>query len=227
MHCRGSCYDFIPCILSENVHISVSTAVTERNEMWSILVRKGDQERNQITEWYLFLASDTFSMDFLHTGRIFINYVFYTLSILLLGLWPCYGYIRLSFWMSLALNPDLWPICAFASCSINRHVHFSFRLTVHIKLNETSKLCISYVLLCCKCKNKTHTNNLCALCGIVEFNRWNLYKEYHSDKRLKILYSPWHTVVLLNWQTLLTVWSNDSVVCSLVYCGWHVSKIYH
>jgi hypothetical protein len=32
-YCRKSCYGFIPCIVSQNVHISVSIAVMEGNEM--------------------------------------------------------------------------------------------------------------------------------------------------------------------------------------------------
>jgi hypothetical protein len=131
---------------------------------------------------------------------------------------PCYQtfwYIIASFWRSLALNPSFWPIFAFGSCNINRHLDFSFRLTVHAKLHETSKFYISYVLLSCKCKNKAHTNNLCALCGIVECNSWNLRKELRSDKETKLLYSPWNTVVLLNWQALLTVWYKHCVLCGL------------
>jgi hypothetical protein len=61
--------------------------------------------------------------------------------------------------MSFALKPSVWPICAFGSCNINRHLQFSYRLTVHRELNETIQLHIGYVLLYCKCNNKTHTNN--------------------------------------------------------------------
>jgi hypothetical protein len=130
---------------------------------WNVicLVRKGGQERYQKASWYLFLASYTFSVNVIHTARFFIHYVFYILSILQLFISPCYHtfwYMSASFWRSLSLNPSLWPICAFGSCSIKRHLHFSYRLTVHTELNETRKLCFSYVLLSCKCNNKTQTN---------------------------------------------------------------------
>ena len=39
------------------------------------------------------------------------------------------SYIFSSFRMSFSLNPFLWPIVAFASCNINRHLHFSCRPT--------------------------------------------------------------------------------------------------
>jgi len=78
------------------------------------------------------LASDTVSEDLIHTGIFFIHYVFYKLSVLLLCVSPCYctfWYISSSFWMSLGLNLSVWPICAFGSCNINRHLHFSYSPT--------------------------------------------------------------------------------------------------
>ena len=39
------------------------------------------------------------------------------------------SYIFSSFRMSFSLNPTLWPIRAFGSCNINRHLHFSYRPT--------------------------------------------------------------------------------------------------
>jgi hypothetical protein len=163
---RESCYAYIRCIISQNIHISVGTAAVKRNEMWSVWVRKVGQERNQITEWYLFLDSVIFSMDLLHSGRLFIHFVFLYTDLLHVCMPPCYQlmlpYIRLTFWMSPALNPLLWSIFAFGFCSMNRHSHFSYRHTVHTQLNETSTLWASFVFLSCKCKHKSHTNNLCA-----------------------------------------------------------------
>jgi len=43
--------------------------------------------------------------------------------------WDEIAYISSSFWMSPALSPSLWPIRAFGSCNINRHLHFSYRPT--------------------------------------------------------------------------------------------------
>jgi hypothetical protein len=45
---------------------------------WNVisLVREGRQERYRIAAWYLFLVSDIFSVNVIHTGRLFIHYVF-------------------------------------------------------------------------------------------------------------------------------------------------------
>jgi hypothetical protein len=40
------CYAFIPCIVKQNIHISVSTAVMEQNEMSFAWVGKGDKRGN-------------------------------------------------------------------------------------------------------------------------------------------------------------------------------------
>jgi len=39
-----------------------------------------------------------------------------------------FPYILLTLSTSLSLNPFLCPICAVGSCSINRHLHFSYLL---------------------------------------------------------------------------------------------------
>ena len=39
------------------------------------------------------------------------------------------SYILSSLRMSFALSPSLWPIRAFGSYNINRHLHFSYRPT--------------------------------------------------------------------------------------------------
>ena len=44
-----------------------------------------------------------------------------------------FSYILASLSMSFALNPSLWPMIAFASCSNNRYLNFSYRLTQYIQ----------------------------------------------------------------------------------------------
>ena len=99
-------------------------------------VNKWGQERYQIASWYLFLASDSFSVNLIHIARLIIHYVFYILFVLKLFVSPCYQtfwYSKSSFWMSPALNPAVWPICAFGSCNINGRSHFSYSLTQYIQ----------------------------------------------------------------------------------------------
>jgi hypothetical protein len=64
--------------------------------------------------------------------------------------------------MSLSLNPALWPIDAFGSCNINRHLQFSYRLTVLRELNETIKL---HIVMCYCTANviTRHTQTHCVL----------------------------------------------------------------
>ena len=39
------------------------------------------------------------------------------------------SYILATLSMSFALNPFPWPLCAGGSCSINRHLHFSYMIS--------------------------------------------------------------------------------------------------
>ena len=109
---------------------------------------------------------DTFSVNLIHTGWLFIHYVFSILSKLQLLVslsYQTFLYIAASFLRSFLLNPLLWPICAFGSCSINGHLCFSNRLTQYMQSKMKQESYIS--VMCCFHANviTRHTQTNCVL----------------------------------------------------------------
>ena len=172
-------------------------------------------------------------MNVIHTGRLFIHYVLYILSILQLFVPPCYytfWYISASFWRSLSLNPSLWPICAFGSCSINRHLHFSYRLTQYLQSEMKQE---SYVSVMCYFPANIltrHTQTNCVLC--VGSHCVIARTDSRNGTQIGMCTFCIDLYILLYCWIDRNCWLSDTMtvfLVVLVHCAWHVSNclVYH
>jgi hypothetical protein len=120
----------------------------------------GGQVRNQINEWSLFLGSDIFSIISLYICTLFIHYVFFSTELTSVILVTLFSNISIKQFQLIKVScAESYPLANFCVLILQYWNRFTFYLPVHIvctKWNGTRNLCISYVILFCKYKSKTH-----------------------------------------------------------------------
>ena len=127
--------------------------------------------------------------------------------------------------MSFSLNPSIWPIRAFGSCSINRHLRFSYSLTQYIQSEMKQE---SYVSVMCYFPANVltrHTQTDCVLC--VGSQCVIARTDRRNGTQIGMCNFCIDQYILLYCWIDRHCWLSDTMtvfLVVLVQCAWHVSN---